>query len=686
MENPHSTAPIERREFRLIALAPSAESENIECSLCSYSLDGSYPEYTALSYAWGQNVRDKVIRLNGTQFPVGNNLWWFLHHMRLRNQYINFWIDAICIDQSNVMERNHQVQIMRKIYSNAQSVSVWLGKVDTSSDSDVAMQWLATRTSCELGNFNFDNFWSLRQAKAILAFCEMNYWRRVWIIQEIMFAKEITIYCGSKHISWNTFEQLVKDLQAISDIGREHHTPCASLILASPAIVIAKAKAAWGGNLQPLTTLLQLYREHEATNILDKVYALHGLAKDSSDIAVDYGITADDLLVKVLHHAYCTLGSITDIKEAKKSLVRFGEMVAEMLDIDYSAKGISFHISMAERQSQDGQAKSVETLHVESADIIEQTKDDTAASTRPRQNVDYLSHDWNKEDIWSCWRYIISNRDEFANSARLENASWRNWVKVKNNLKTISPDELNWLKDYDTTWLFGPLQCSSKNANPPCNEASSVALSKTDFNLNKKPILKRNNLPEFIPQGSLECAPLLKQTTATIPAQETCESLKRGEDDVAYPVESQRGNQDASSFATSGGLSNTTSPFPKLKHIHFNELVEQCIAIDITGDYTYEEDCDIHNDDSNSSDDGIMMKRTRPKKRVPWYKKDSRKPADLDGKIIAKLPPSYLKYRAYTPEIAIDTANRVSLGEFFLALRPPPFKNRVISKWYRKFK
>lgn len=213
-----------------------------------------------------------------------------------------------------------------------------------------------------------------------------------------------------------------------------------------------------------------------------------------------------------------------------------------------------------------------------------------------------------------------------------------------------------------------------------------MALSKTDFNLNKKPILKRNNLPEFIPQGSLECAPLLKQTTATIPAQETCESLKRGEDDVAYPVESQRGNQDASSFATSGGLSNTTSPFPKLKHIHFNELVEQCIAIDITGDYTYEEDCDIHNDDSNSSDDGIMMKRTRPKKRVPWYKKDSRKPADLDGKIIAKLPPSYLKYRAYTPEIAIDTANRVSLGEFFLALRPPPFKNRVISKWYRKFK
>lgn len=444
MENPHSTAPIEPGEFRLIELAPSTESEIIECRLRSYSLDGDYPAYIALSYAWGQNVRDKTISLNGTRFSVGNNLWWFLHHMRLRNQYVNFWIDAMCIDQSNVMERNHQVQIMRKIYSNAQSVSVWLGNAAPYSDSDIAMEHLATRTPCEAGKFNVDNFWGLRQARAILAFCEMNYWRRMWIIQEIMFAKQVTIYCGSKCIGWNTFEQLVKDLQAISDIGREHHTPCASLILASPAIVIAKAKAAWGGNLQPLTTLLQLYCDHEATNILDKVYALHGLAKDSSDIVVDYGITADELLVKVLHHAYCTLGSRTDMKEATKSLVRFGEVMAGILNVDCSANEISFHISMAEQQCQDDEARSVETIHTKSADIIEHTKDDTAALNRPRQNVDYLSQDWKKEDIWLSWRYITSNRDQFGNSARLENASWRNWMKVKNNLKTISPDELNW--------------------------------------------------------------------------------------------------------------------------------------------------------------------------------------------------------------------------------------------------
>lgn len=77
-------------------------------------------------------------------------------------------------------------------------------------------------------------------------------------------------------------------------------------------------------------------------------------------------------------------------------------------------------------------------------DVTEHAEDDTAVSSRPSRQVDYLSHDWKEEDIWSSWRYIISKRGEFANSARLENASWRTWMKARNNLKTISPEELNW--------------------------------------------------------------------------------------------------------------------------------------------------------------------------------------------------------------------------------------------------
>lgn len=80
----------------------------------------------------------------------------------------------------------------------------------------------------------------------------------------------------------------------------------------------------------------------------------------------------------------------------------------------------------------------------ESPDPIEHPQDDTAVRTQPSRHVDYLSHNWKEEDIWSSWKHIVSKRKAYTNSARLENASWRTWTKSKNKLKTISPETLNW--------------------------------------------------------------------------------------------------------------------------------------------------------------------------------------------------------------------------------------------------
>lgn len=70
--------------------------------------------------------------------------------------------------------------------------------------------------------------------------------------------------------------------------------------------------------------------------------------------------------------------------------------------------------------------------------------DDTALGAQPTRHVDYLSHAWREEDIWSSWKHIVSNREEINNAARLENASWRTWIKAKNKLQTVSPETLNW--------------------------------------------------------------------------------------------------------------------------------------------------------------------------------------------------------------------------------------------------
>jgi hypothetical protein len=95
--------------------------------------------------------------------------------MRSSEQYATYWIDFISIDQTNVQERNHQVQMMKQIYRNAESVSVWLGEEDKSADSDVAMEFLSTRELIRPGVSKTKSFWTPQQRDAVLALCQRPY-------------------------------------------------------------------------------------------------------------------------------------------------------------------------------------------------------------------------------------------------------------------------------------------------------------------------------------------------------------------------------------------------------------------------------------------------------------------------------------------------------------------------------
>lgn len=70
--------------------------------------------------------------------------------------------------------------------------------------------------------------------------------------------------------------------------------------------------------------------------------------------------------------------------------------------------------------------------------------DDISAYEEPTRQVDYLSHNWNEEDVSASWRHIVSSRKTFGQRSRLENASWRTWTKSKYRLKTVEPERLNW--------------------------------------------------------------------------------------------------------------------------------------------------------------------------------------------------------------------------------------------------
>ncbi|KAF8809512.1 hypothetical protein BYT27DRAFT_7136157 [Phlegmacium glaucopus] len=147
--------------------------------------------------------------------------------------------------------------------------------------------------------------------------------------------------------------------------------------------------------------------------------------------------------------------------------------------------------------------------------------DDSSLSTLPRAQVDYLSHDWQEEDVWKSWRKMTRQKNEIANGMRLENASWRTWWKQRNKLKTVSPETLNWLKDSDVTWLYGPLHTAVDWTPPPkpqpvpsLNPAPAhdqLELFSPNATLNtqpRKPILKHRSISELLTSDLISTSPV----------------------------------------------------------------------------------------------------------------------------------------------------------------------------------
>jgi hypothetical protein len=102
------------------------------------------------------------------------------------------------------------------------------------------------------------------------------------------------------------------------------------------------------------------------------------------------------------------------------------------------------HTGDSYASSPNDQGASAATSRPDSPTLLERAEDDIHLKPQPSRHVDYLSHNWREEDIWESWKLIVSKRGEYSNSARLENASWRTWMKSKHNLQTVSPETLNW--------------------------------------------------------------------------------------------------------------------------------------------------------------------------------------------------------------------------------------------------
>jgi hypothetical protein len=129
-----------QNRIRLLRLLPNEDNEaEIQCELFEYSLDDSRRNhlYEALSYVWGDPKNTLPILMHGHRFEVTVNLHAALLRLRNHGMQRTLWVDAICINQADQREKEHQIQAMANIYGQAIRVIVWLG--EAADDSDKAL-------------------------------------------------------------------------------------------------------------------------------------------------------------------------------------------------------------------------------------------------------------------------------------------------------------------------------------------------------------------------------------------------------------------------------------------------------------------------------------------------------------------------------------------------------------------
>lgn len=118
-ERPFEYSPISSDEIRILTLLPGDEDDDLWGYFETARLD-DMPDYQALSYTWGAAVFDKILHLVDGDVSITSNLHTALLQLRDSEIALRMWIDAVCINQRDVLERNRQVTMMAHIYELAE--------------------------------------------------------------------------------------------------------------------------------------------------------------------------------------------------------------------------------------------------------------------------------------------------------------------------------------------------------------------------------------------------------------------------------------------------------------------------------------------------------------------------------------------------------------------------------------
>jgi len=301
--------PLQPGYIRLLHVEPGYDPW-ISCKLTAVPL-ASAPAYKALSYMWGSPENPHKILNSGKPVAVTANLYSALRRLRHPDRELVIWIDAVCIDQENIPERSEQVRMMTDIYYGAEEVLVWLGEETELAKAAFRLLGKYQNLFDEHGYFEtnvdpeidkktnlpsaFSEEWS-----GLVALFRTPYWERVWIIQEIVKARQAKIVCGSLSIDWQTLANVSRSLQSAGVVGQlgieESVTGCAS---------VAALSAMKSSLTIEMLPILEATRHHKATDPRDKYFALLGVVAGSfgDGVPVDYSRSLEEVFTDVAIHS-----------------------------------------------------------------------------------------------------------------------------------------------------------------------------------------------------------------------------------------------------------------------------------------------------------------------------------------------------------------------------------------------
>ena len=321
------------RRIRVLTLEPGIGDDVLRGKLFKESLDNDEVYYTALSYSWSGSIGECMMYVNGLPFNVTAILDSALRHFRDPTVPKNIWVDAICINQSDNVEKSHQVALMADIYRNANLTWIWLG--EGSSHSEIAMDFIATFQP-DIGNREGSKIHQIAMAD----FMQRRWWSRIWVVQEALLSRRPVFHYGNKTL------ELAPLLQYMStgkdQVSRPTGHP--KVLPITPRQPFVGFLLGWHdykeqieNDVLPLHRLLYLTRDFKASIWRDRIFALLGLttAHARSWIAPDYSDHTTDIQILTRLTTYFLQFSLESLRLALRYRVEEGpSWVADWTCID----------------------------------------------------------------------------------------------------------------------------------------------------------------------------------------------------------------------------------------------------------------------------------------------------------------------------------------------------------------